>query len=127
MRVLLSLMPKRAAGNFRDLETDLGQMEAAMTYTILVEKNERGDGWAALAPGFPGLLLIGATREALLDDAPAAIADYLDAPRHHYRNVGSLSRAALGPCLFSFANADAMVQIRDVRTNRENPRPALRL
>jgi predicted RNase H-like HicB family nuclease len=56
-------------------------METAMTYTILIEKNERGDGWAALAPDLPGLLLIGATREALLDDAAAAIADYLDALR----------------------------------------------
>ncbi len=52
-----------------------------MTYTILIEKNERGDGWAALAPDLPGLLLIGDTREALLDDAPGAITDYLDTLR----------------------------------------------
>ena len=51
-----------------------------MTYTIVLERARDG-GWTGVAPDLPGLLLAGDTREELLEKAPAAIADYLDAMR----------------------------------------------
>lgn len=51
-----------------------------MTYTIVLEPGDDG-GWAANAPDLPGLLLLGDSRDEVIAQAPAAIADYLDALR----------------------------------------------
>ena len=49
-------------------------------YPILLERGQDG-GWSATAPNLPGLLLAGDTREELLEKAPGAVADYLEALR----------------------------------------------
>ena len=50
-----------------------------MKYTIVLERGD--EGWGAVAPDLPGLLLFGATREEVVAQASDAIADYLDALR----------------------------------------------
>ncbi len=50
-----------------------------MRYTILLERGD--DGWGAMSPDLPGLLLLGETRDDVVAQAPGAIADYLDALR----------------------------------------------
>lgn len=55
-------------------------MEAAMNaYPIIL----------AMAPNLPGLVLVGDTREELLEKAPAATADHLDALRDEQLPVPS--------------------------------------
>jgi predicted RNase H-like HicB family nuclease len=49
-----------------------------LSYTIVLEEGDDG-AWAAFAPDLPGLLLLGDTRQEIIDTAPGAIADYLDA------------------------------------------------
>jgi len=49
-----------------------------MTYTIVLEQADDG-GWCAMAPDLPGLLLMGDTREQIIEEAPEIIADYFDA------------------------------------------------
>ncbi len=49
-------------------------------YPIILERAGDG-GWSAIAPDLPGLLLAADTREELLAEAPAAIADHLHALR----------------------------------------------
>ena len=63
-----------------------------MTFTIVFERGD-GGGWGGTVPELPGLLLLGDTREALVESAPGAIADYVDALRSTGRplpNAGEL-------------------------------------
>lgn len=51
-----------------------------MTYTLILEQADDG-GWGAMAPDLPGLLLMGDTREQIIEEAPEIIADYFEAMR----------------------------------------------
>ncbi len=51
-----------------------------MTYTIILEQADDG-GWGAVVPDLPGILLMGDTREQIIEEAPEIIADWCDAMR----------------------------------------------
>jgi predicted RNase H-like HicB family nuclease len=51
-------------------------MKQASTFTCWVEQSADG-AWAAMCPDLPGLLLAGDTREEMLKDSNAIVADYL--------------------------------------------------
>ena len=55
-------------------------------YAIILERASDG-GWSATAPDLPGLVLAADTKEQLLAEAPAAIADHLDALRDEHLAV----------------------------------------
>ena len=49
-------------------------------YTVVLEGDD-AEGWSAIVPDLPGLLLMGETKADLLERAPAVIADHLAALR----------------------------------------------
>lgn len=51
-----------------------------MKYTIIMEQGPDG-GWGAYAPDLPGLVLVGDTRDDLIESARDGIETYLDALR----------------------------------------------
>jgi predicted RNase H-like HicB family nuclease len=51
-----------------------------VTYSIVPERSHDGSWWA-IAPDLPGLLMCGDSRDELIANAPAAMADYFDAMR----------------------------------------------
>ena len=51
-----------------------------MTYILLLERGHKG-GWGGMVPDLPGLLILGETREDVIEQAPDVIADYIDAMR----------------------------------------------
>jgi predicted RNase H-like HicB family nuclease len=49
------------------------------SYTIVLE--EEDGHWGGIVPDLPGLLLLGDTREGVIESAPGAILDYIESMR----------------------------------------------